>query len=57
MVTAEFKEGTSAVIVYGLKQYDRGQVLEILGLSLPDLCQIHIAALDDGEDSALICLG
>lgn len=45
MVSAKFVPGQTAVIAYGLYQYDFGQKLQVEGLSLPEVVEIHFEKL------------
>ena len=43
ITTAVFEPGSTTANVYGLWQYDYGQVLRIQGLHLPSMVEIHFS--------------
>lgn len=43
MIKATFPEGVTAITANGLHQWDRGQILEIHGASLPAVAEVHFA--------------
>lgn len=46
MILTKFLPGQTAVIAYGLWQYDYGQTLQVEGLSLPGPAEVHFSKLD-----------
>ena len=51
MIIAAFNEKDTYVTIYGLYQYDYGQVLRIQGLNLPSAVEMHFALQDKGGES------
>ncbi len=51
MIIAAFNEKDTYVTIYGLYQYDYGQVLRIQGLNLPSAVEMHFALQDKGIES------
>jgi hypothetical protein len=48
-IKAEFLQGETALTVHGLHQWDYGQKLEIHGLALPAMIEVHFACLNMTE--------
>lgn len=51
ITTAVFEPGSTTANVYGLWQYDYGQVLRIQGLHLPSVVEIHFSLQETGGTS------
>lgn len=54
MIQARFENGYDLCRVYGLMQWDYGQVLEITGLDLPAAPQVHFGRQGAAETETLI---
>lgn len=57
MVSAKFAPGQSAVIAYGLYQYDFGQKLQVHGLLLPEVVEVHFEKLSGYGGVAAVQIG
>ena len=53
IATAVFEPGSTTANVYGLWQYDYGQVLRIQGLHLPSMVEIHFSLQETGGTSVM----
>lgn len=53
ITTAVFEPGSTTANVYGLWQYDYGQVLRIQGLHLPSMVEIHFSLQETGGTSVM----
>ena len=53
ITTAVFEPGSTTANVYGLWQYDYGQVLRIQGLHLPSMVEIHFSLQETGGTSVI----
>ena len=51
ITTAVFEPGSTTANVYGLWQYDYGQILRIQGLNLPSAVEIHFSLQETGGTS------
>lgn len=52
ITTAVFEPGSTTANVYGLWQWDYGQILRIQGLNLPSMVEIHFSLQETGGTSA-----
>ena len=57
MVSAKFVPGQTAVVAYGLYQYDYGQTLQVQGLSLPSFVEVHFEKLSGRSGNADVQIG
>lgn len=54
MIQAKFESGYNLCRIYGLMQWDYGQVLEITGLDLPAAPQVHFGRQGAAETETLV---
>ncbi len=55
IITATYKPGVTLAVTTPLWQYDYGQILQISGLDLPDIYQVHFC--NKGDATTITMLG
>lgn len=55
ITTTVFEPGSTTANVYGLRQYDYGQILRIQGLHLPSAVEIHFSLKETGGTCQVLC--
>lgn len=55
ITTTVFEPGSTTANVYGLRQYDYGQILRIQGLHLPSAVEIHFSLQETGSTCQVLC--